>query len=359
MQALNSSNIGNLRFYGSSGGGGGGSGVTKIIAGTNITISPTSGVGNVTINANVSTNPESFSITIDDDFSADQGDNAFTNWVDTVNTTAFPTVNNSVIYSNLTAGSLDLTNGSFTCGVSGDYYISLSVYNWNNLSGYIYVKDVTSGDMLGLYRGNVNSNSFSNTFELVATHIYQLTIYNVNASPQTFPFSETISDVGGTFNYPNLIWSVALAGGISGVPPSTGPIIERYSVDVTSDALASGGTITIVPNSPSYQYVILNICVDASNTTAFSNTVGDRNVIFTDGTNQFGIISRNSLIASGVNSFGWVINNGTNFGIWYPFTSPLQPTTVGNGIRATYSGGTTDYPYGGSGRVNIVVYKFQ
>lgn len=112
-----------------------------------------------------------------------------------------------------------------------------------------------------------------------------------------------------------------------------------FDVTVTQANLATAGTKTLYASSGSKQYKVRELFVNSGGTN-FSGGGGDRLMAVSDGTTVYSVVPAASLQTL-VNT-RWGVA-----GLPYPASAAIDTSTVaGQGLRALYSGGTTDYTAG-------------
>lgn len=348
-------NTGNFRVFG--GGPTGSAGAPGAPGGTG-SVGPTGLAG---------ANTENFSIYLSSDFNATVGSSTVLPWSSTLNTTDFPTVDTNLIYQNLSYGSINLSNGTFSCAKTGKYRMTLSIMDPNSHGVVQFgINNISTGAWVAFV--NSPNASFPGVCEVLiecaSGSNYNIQAFNNSAS--NVNITRISSAPYNTVSYPTLIWNVELidSAGPQGIQGPTGPqglngvgSIELLSVPIPASGLAGGQQVLIKASSGTEQYIFMNLYNDASNTTGFSIGVGDRDILITDGINFFGTIQQATLVSSGINSFGYITDTEPGYGIKYPFTSPIKPSAPGANIYATYSGGTTDYA-SGQGALSAMLYRY-
>lgn len=165
---------------------------------------------------------ESFSICRSSDNNVGPGSFAVTgNWVDILPGT-FTNFETASIYQNLTYGSLSLPAGTFTCGYTGTYRISLTFYNDVNLSASIWIiNTVSARDFCYL---NIDGECHPVCFEqLVNLNVGdQLLLNGQNASGGFLNIPYQSTDPASSRLVPSLIWTLELIDA-AGPQGSTGP----------------------------------------------------------------------------------------------------------------------------------------
>ncbi len=132
---------------------------------------------------------------------------------------------------------------------------------------------------------------------------------------------------------------------VAGTPiPSTGFVIARATISQAD--LATGGTKVIQASTGTDQYVVVNAFTSAAGSTDFSGGGGDRYLLITDGTSEYGTISAPDNASS--NSMIYITSQAPPvLGIMLPTANDIStPTVAGADIVAQYTGGTTDYTAG-------------
>lgn len=113
----------------------------------------------------------------------------------------------------------------------------------------------------------------------------------------------------------------------------------RFSVQITSAELASGGSEIIINSSGTKSYKIFEIFLNSGGT-AFSGGGGDRGAELTDGTNVWSSMPASSLTAPDNDRWG-------STAVPYPSSINLNRSTAfGQNWVMRYAGGTTDYTTG-------------
>jgi len=152
-----------------------------------------------------SSSPEAFAICLAADFNFASGVGVISPWVST------PTiieVTAETIFDRLSFGSLNLSTGEFTCGLSGQYQFFLTSPAWTGTA--TEVRLLIFDDTVGLpICQNMSSNPFYAILDLVAGHVYHIA-FAADGTGQIPELSPTLG------NWPNLIWSMALFGGAGG-----------------------------------------------------------------------------------------------------------------------------------------------
>lgn len=124
--------------------------------------------------------------------------------------------------------------------------------------------------------------------------------------------------------------------------------ITSVDVIITAAALASSAHVPIIPPLAGAQYRLLNMFLN-SNGTNFSGGGGNRLLAIEDGTSPYSVIPAANLQA---------LTNAAWGSTALPFPAAVaidEPTDIGAGLYAIYSGGTTDYAAGSL--VLTVMYK--
>lgn len=125
-------------------------------------------------------------------------------------------------------------------------------------------------------------------------------------------------------------------------------IVYVKDVSITAAALASGGQAIILDNTdPAGQYEVITAYTSAFGSTDFSGGGGDRDILITDGTSDYGRITAIALLNTEAGSFTYGDYIQTEGRIQIPITNSISiPTVAGADIYATYTGGTTDWTDG-------------
>lgn len=112
-----------------------------------------------------------------------------------------------------------------------------------------------------------------------------------------------------------------------------------YNVTAGQAALATAGSVTVIPSSGSKQFQILNVFTNKGGTN-FSGGGGDRLGQFTDGTTVYSVVPAASLQT--IANAGWGVT-----AVPYPASVAINTfTAAGAALTFKYSGGTTDYTAG-------------
>lgn len=279
-----SRNIGNLRpFRGSSGSG---SGVSRIIAGENITIDPVSGVGVVTINSTGGgAAANSFTISVSEDFPTSGSDSNVAVWNDVVDTGIFP-MDPNTLYSNWD-GTIDFSTGTFTIPVTGEYFMTLTQRNnfdsdFDNSPPGSWFLVRNEGEFM-LMTGNSHpdgsnpdGSGFGSSVHLDAGDSCQLVFINTNADDATYPYVAYIPQLSGTnfFPYPAVIFSCFLLGGSGG--GTGGGVTQLIAGDgITLDPVGGTGIVTVTAESNLPEAFNIYVSVDPTvpTTTGYTYTM--------------------------------------------------------------------------------------
>ncbi len=142
---------------------------------------------------------------------------------------------------------------------------------------------------------------------------------------------------------------VSASGGGGG-----GSSLIYSTVNVTAAALAMGGSVILQTSTGSDQYQIVNAYTDASASTDWDGVVGDRTLLITDNTSEYGTLDSNALTVASTASMTYSGDQGGNGKIiLLPSVNVVTtPTAAGANIVAKYQGGTADYL---SGNVTITL----
>ncbi len=144
------------------------------------------------------------------------------------------------------------------------------------------------------------------------------------------------------------------------VAPNGGADAVFYAtVSVGHAALATGGTVLLFNSAGSDQYKIISATTSAFGSTAFSGGGGDRDLLITDGTSEYGTILAAALPFVDADSMTY--NNpdaaATDYAIMLPTANNVGiSTAAGADIVAQYAGGTTDWSLGAV-VINLVLLK--
>jgi hypothetical protein len=157
-----------------------------------------------------SSSPEAFSICLSEDYPFGSGVAPLTGpWIDAPDTVIFPEQDPGTVFSNLTLGSLNLSTGTFTCGVSGAYQLNIWLDQWTGgtateLTLLLYDLNTT----VPIYIVTRNYNFRAAIVDLVAGHQYQWSTSSDGTG--TINFNSVV------VNWPSFFWSMALFGGAGG-----------------------------------------------------------------------------------------------------------------------------------------------
>lgn len=119
------------------------------------------------------------------------------------------------------------------------------------------------------------------------------------------------------------------------------PTMPTLSFDVTvgQAALASAGTVTLVPALAGAQYKIRELYLNSGGTD-FSGGGGDRLATISDGTTDYSVIPAATLQSLANARWG-------DTGLAFPASAAINTSTaVGVAVTIAYSGGATDYTAG-------------
>lgn len=154
---------------------------------------------------------------------------------------------------------------------------------------------------------------------------------SVTPAPGAFlQIANNLSDVSSATDSLDNINALSRNGSILASGETGYPVIFK-SVTVTAAGLG-GGAQTLLANTGSNRYVIFSIWLDVG---GFDFVTGDRDLLISDGTNEFGTIAAADL-QNLSNSF---VRNST--------ITPISQKSVGGmPITAQYTGGTSDYVNG-------------
>ncbi len=138
-------------------------------------------------------------------------------FTDTVNTGTYPVVSPQQLFQNLTLGTLDLSGGIFTAGVTGSYYVSIEVSYFPNSGNNYFGVSVNGTELVTYIKPGVD---YSTGIGTVNTDLVRLNTGDVVkfALIETGGGGIVVSATDATTgdNFYNCIWSMGLAAGIVG-----------------------------------------------------------------------------------------------------------------------------------------------
>jgi len=174
-------NTGNIRFFGPSGGSGGGS------------VGPTGATGPVSRQLS-----DAFSVYMGQDFTISEEFTIIpiTNWTSTLNQSDFPLGATAGVFQNTNYNTLDLVDGTYTIGSSGQGTYFYSV--WFNLgigeSGYFILFTINGGVVVP------TTPSWSGVVNLVPGDVCSVSVYSGETGTIEF-------DTGA---WPSISWTMSL-----------------------------------------------------------------------------------------------------------------------------------------------------
>lgn len=174
-------------------------------------------------------NIESFSIYMSSDLTATSGSGTVTPWADTLSNGDFPGAEPGLIYQDLNYGTLDLPAGTFTCGFTGKYKMSLSIMNQaSHATVQFGITNISTGAWVSFVNNpNAAFPGYAEVqMQMVSGQVYRVQFYNDTGGSIAIPRISTLSY--NSVNYPTLIWTLNLldsAGlaGAQGAQGSSGP----------------------------------------------------------------------------------------------------------------------------------------
>ncbi len=130
------------------------------------------------------------------------------------------------------------------------------------------------------------------------------------------------------------------------------------TVAVDADDLATGGTVILFNSTGTDQFKIISAYTSADGSTAFSGGGGDRDILITDGTSEYGTIAAVDLPNVATISLTYGSGQDTDDAeIVLPTANNIGvATAAGDDIVAQYAGGTTDWT-DGVVVINLVLVK--
>ncbi len=150
---------------------------------------------------------------------------------------------------------------------------------------------------------------------------------------------------GGTLDYLSGDVTITLVlQQVAGTPISlTGMVFARVVINQAD--LALGGEVVIQASTGTDQYVVMNAYTSAADSTDFSGGGGDRDLLITDGTSEYGTIEGAACLSTATaSSLAYGVTSTT---IRVPTANDVTtPTVAGADLVAKYTGGTTDYTAG-------------
>lgn len=105
-------------------------------------------------------------------------------FIDTINPGIVPGVDPNFLFNSLSVGTLNLSTGYYTCGISGKYLVSLNGYQTAPVSGIFALYNVTDGSYFPLWY------SQEMVLNLVAGNVYYPTYLTTDAGQFNFTFWE-------------------------------------------------------------------------------------------------------------------------------------------------------------------------
>jgi hypothetical protein len=309
-------------------GSGAGGGVTQIIAGTNITISPVGGTGIVTVNAN---NPVSASYALSSSYAANGG---VTQLLAGANISLSPTngLGQVIITSTGGSGGFNTATGSY-----GSFYDTGSVLAASATQIYsmsLSTTDISNGVFVSASAGDTSRIKFTNAG-----------VYNVQFSAQFSNSDNSIQDV--------VIWvrkngtDIVDSSGVAGVPPfkagSNGQVVAGWNyylslstndyiqlcwhveqANVITLETIAAGTSPTHPRTPSLILTANRVDQFLSNTGSFSGSfIGSHTGSFTG-----------SFTGSLFGTSSWASNSISSS---YALTASLAPLYVLNSRTSSFA----------------------
>lgn len=169
---------------------------------------------------------ESFAICLSANKTLTPGSNSVTGtWTDAL-PGSFTNFETNSIYQNLTYGSLSLPSGTFTCGYTGTYRISVSSFEVQVPISVYLINTGTSRDIcyVNLDNSGTAGSDYNEQFvQLTSGDQILMNGFNSDVGNQDIPFTST--DPNSTRTVPTLIWSLELidAAGPQGSQGVQGP----------------------------------------------------------------------------------------------------------------------------------------
>lgn len=214
---------------------------------------------------------ESFSICRTSDNTLTPGTNGVSgNWTDTL-PGSFTNFETATIYQNLTYGSLSLPGGTFTCGYTGTYRVSLSVYEQTNVPISLYLINTGSArdfcylDLSNNDGGGQATGTTEQLVQLTSGDQILLNGFNSSGVNETIQFQSADPNSGRLV--PTLIWTLELidAAGPQGPQGEQGPQGPSGGTPATPESfiVALGANVPLAVGPPAF--VTLAPLIDAVN----------------------------------------------------------------------------------------------